>query len=130
MELKKFEMKKKKKKVIARIKRDRVQRRHGGGCPRPHQQEGGGLQREFKYPLLYEMFLNITLLCVLICLVCFFAVDSSTRVVTLTKKVVLGSISPKVYEQLLYAQIPRAQKDSQIVSLFCALGICGRKSCS
>ncbi len=30
----------------------------------------------------------------------------------------LGSISPTLYEQLLHAQIPKVQKDSQVVSLF------------
>ncbi len=42
----------------------------------------------------------------------------------------LVSISSTFYEQLLHAQIPNAQKDSQVVSLFCAFGICTSKSCS
>jgi len=32
----------------------------------------------------------------------------------------LVSISSTFYKQLLRAQIPKAQKDSQVVSLFCA----------
>jgi len=39
----------------------------------------------------------------------------------------LVSMSPIFYEQLLRMQIPKAQKDSQVVSLLCAFGICGRK---
>ncbi len=35
-----------------------------------------------------------------------------------------------VYEQLLQAQILKAQKDSQIVSLFCAFEIYASKSCT
>ena len=42
----------------------------------------------------------------------------------------LGSISPTFYEQLLRAQIPKVHKDSQVKQLFCAFGICERKSCS
>ena len=37
-----------------------------------------------------------------------------------------GSISPTFYEQLLRLQFP---KDSQVKQLFCAFGICARKSC-
>jgi hypothetical protein len=39
------------------------------------------------------------------------------------------SILSKFYEQLLHAQIPKVQKDCQVVSLFCALEICATKSC-
>ena len=42
----------------------------------------------------------------------------------------LGSISSMFYEQLLFPQIPKAQKDSQVVNLLCAFGICFHKSCS
>ncbi len=40
------------------------------------------------------------------------------------------SISSMFYEQLLRVQILKAQKDSQVVSPFCAFGICAHKSCS
>ncbi len=39
------------------------------------------------------------------------------------------SILSTLYEQLLCMQIPKAQKNSQVISLFCAFGICKRKSC-
>ncbi len=39
------------------------------------------------------------------------------------------SISSTFYKQFLCAQIKKAQKDSQVVSLFCAFGICACKSC-
>jgi len=39
-----------------------------------------------------------------------------------------GSISPTFYSQLLPVQIPKAQKYSQFLSLFCAFGICVSKS--
>jgi hypothetical protein len=42
----------------------------------------------------------------------------------------MDSISPTFNGQLLHAQIPKAQKDGQIVSLFCAFGIFASKSCS
>ena len=35
-----------------------------------------------------------------------------------------------VYTQLLCAQIPKAQKASWVDCLFCAFGICSRKSCA
>jgi len=38
------------------------------------------------------------------------------------------SISPKFYAQLLQAQIPKAQKNSHAVILFCAFGICAGKN--
>jgi len=34
-----------------------------------------------------------------------------------------------IIEQLLRVQIPKAQKDSQVVNLFCTFGICTHKSC-
>jgi len=40
------------------------------------------------------------------------------------------SIPSTFYEQLLHPQITKAQKDTQVVSLFCAFGICTSKSCS
>jgi len=40
------------------------------------------------------------------------------------------SISLTFYEQLLHMQIPKGQKDRQVVSLFCAFGICASESCS
>jgi len=44
---------------------------------------------------------------------------------TLTKPLThLGSISSTFYEQLLRAQISKVQKDSQVASPFCPLGIC------
>jgi len=46
---------------------------------------------------------------------------------TYFSNVLLGSISPTFYEQLWSLQIPKAQKYSQAVSLFCAFMICGRK---
>jgi len=44
--------------------------------------------------------------------------------------VVQVSISPTFYVQLLYMQIPKVQKDSKVVSIFCSFGICVCKSCS
>jgi hypothetical protein len=40
-----------------------------------------------------------------------------------------GSISSMLYKQLIHAQILKAQKDSQVVSLFCIFGIFSCKSC-
>jgi len=49
------------------------------------------------------------------------------------KKLDQVSISPTFYEQLLcpkITKIPKAQKYSKVVSLFCAFGICACKSCT
>jgi len=40
-----------------------------------------------------------------------------------------GQFHQHAYKQLLRAKIPKAQKDSQVISVFCAFGICPRKSC-
>jgi len=42
----------------------------------------------------------------------------------------LRSISSMFYEQLLRAQIPKAQKIQSSCQSFCAFGICTHKSCS
>ena len=47
-----------------------------------------------------------------------------------TRRTERGSISPTFYAQLLCAQIPKAQKDSQVKQDFCTYGICARKSCT
>ena len=39
-----------------------------------------------------------------------------------------AAFTSSFYEQLLRAQIPKAQKDSQLKQLFAFLGICGSKS--
>ncbi len=54
------------------------------------------------------------------------------RICTLCQRV--GEIYPwcqfhqHVYAQLLLAEIPKAQKDSHVNTVFCAFGICARKS--
>jgi len=40
----------------------------------------------------------------------------------LLKDIILRSISSTIFEQLLRVQIPKAQKDSQVISLFALLG--------
>jgi hypothetical protein len=60
-------------------------------------------------------------------------VANSVKLLLSKKKIFvasLGSISPTFYEQLLGPQIPKAQKDSQVLSLLNALSICTQKSCS
>ena len=47
-----------------------------------------------------------------------------------TDFLVLGSISPTFYKQLLRTQIPKAQKSASLDCLFGAFGICKRKSCA
>jgi len=42
---------------------------------------------------------------------------------------IMGSFSPTFYEKLFQAQIPKAQKYSQVVNLFYAFEICGRERC-
>jgi hypothetical protein len=39
------------------------------------------------------------------------------------------SISSMFYQQILHAEIPKAQKNNQVVSLFCTFGIWVHKSC-
>ncbi len=41
-----------------------------------------------------------------------------------------GRFHQHVYAQLLCPQIPKAQKGSQVISVFCTFGICMHKSCS
>jgi len=42
----------------------------------------------------------------------------------------LMKLTPTIYEQLLCAQIPKAQNYSHVVSLFCTFGIFRRKRCA
>jgi len=40
------------------------------------------------------------------------------------------TISATFYELILRGQIPEAQKDNQVISVYCTFGICVCKSCS
>ena len=62
--------------------------------------------------------------------VLFFTLQKKTFSRALTCRPHQRSISPSIYEQLLRAKIPKAQKDSQVKQLFALLGPASIKSAS